>query len=51
MNFESLISFLGRSDWLLLAGLILVLGVAFAEVFTEKPGQTPRSGSNRTHPR
>ena len=51
MNIESFISFLGHTDWLLLTGLILVLGVAFTEVFSEKPGQTPRSGTDRTHPR
>jgi hypothetical protein len=51
MNVDSFISFLVQSPWLFLTGLILVLGVAFADVFSEKPGQTSRPGSGRTRPR
>jgi uncharacterized protein involved in exopolysaccharide biosynthesis len=51
MNVESFISFLSRSNWFFLAGLILLLAAAFALTFSEQPGQNPPSGSNRAQPR
>ena len=35
MGFESLISFLIRSDWVFLASWIVLLGAAFAAAFPE----------------
>ena len=35
MSFESLISFLIRSDWVFLASWIVLLGAAFAAAFPE----------------
>jgi hypothetical protein len=51
MNVESFISFLTQSNWFFLTGLILLLGVAFADTFSEKPGQTHPPGRDRSRPR
>jgi uncharacterized BrkB/YihY/UPF0761 family membrane protein len=37
MRFESLISFLIRTNWLFLGGWIVLLGAAFAAAFPEGP--------------
>jgi uncharacterized BrkB/YihY/UPF0761 family membrane protein len=44
MNVESFISFLNHSNWVFLAGMIVLLGAAFAITFSEKPGQNPAIG-------
>jgi hypothetical protein len=51
MNVESFISFLSRSDWVFLAGLIALLGGAFAGCFSDKPVTTRPSGDDPAHPR
>jgi hypothetical protein len=53
MNLESVISFLSHSNWIFLAGLIALLGGAFAVCFSEKPGPTPPSANEgaRARPR
>ena len=51
MNVDSFISFLTQSNWFFLTGLIVVLGVAFADTFSKKPGRDRRSRSKRTPPR
>lgn len=51
MNVESFISFLTQSNWVFLTGLILVLSVAFADTFTEKPGQRHSASRDRRPPR
>jgi uncharacterized protein involved in exopolysaccharide biosynthesis len=51
MNVESFISFLSHSNWVFLAGLILLLAAAFAVTFSEKPGPTHPSGKDRARPR
>jgi len=51
MNLESFISFLSHSNWVFLAGLILLLGGAFAVTFSEKSGPNRPSGSDRPRPR
>ena len=51
MNVESFISFLSRSDWVFLAGLVLLLSAASAVSFSEKPGHNPPSGNDRIRPR
>ncbi len=50
MNVESFISFLSHSDWIFLAGMILLLGAAFAMTFSEKPGRNRPSGRERARP-
>lgn len=37
MSIEPLISFLVQSNWVFLAGWILLLGTAFAACFSEQP--------------
>ncbi len=39
MNIEPLISFLVQSNWVFLAGLMLLLGTAFAASFPERPSR------------
>ena len=51
MNVDSIVSFLIQTPWVFLVGLILILGVAFADTFSEKPGQSHPSRTQRTPPR
>jgi pimeloyl-ACP methyl ester carboxylesterase len=51
MNVESFISFLSHSNWIFLAGLVLLLGGAFTVCFFDKPGHNRSTGSDRTPPR
>jgi hypothetical protein len=50
MNIESFISFLSHSDWVFLAGLILLLAAACAVTLSEKPRPGQPSGNDPTHP-
>jgi putative exporter of polyketide antibiotics len=43
MSFESLISFLIRSDWVFLASWIVLLGAAFAAAFPEGPAASRKN--------
>jgi len=49
MNVDGLVRFLGRSNWIFLAGWILLLGAAFAVSFPERrvPVRNRRSGSDQ----
>jgi uncharacterized BrkB/YihY/UPF0761 family membrane protein len=51
MNVDSFVSFLTQSTWVFLTGLILLLGIAFADTFSEKPGKKHSSDSRRAKPR
>jgi hypothetical protein len=51
MNGEFFVSFLMQTPWVFLVGLILILGVALAGTFSEKPGRSHPSGTERTRPR
>jgi len=51
MNVESFISFLTHSDWVFLAGLILLLAAACAVTFSEKPRLGKPSANDRSRPR
>jgi hypothetical protein len=51
MNLESLFSFLIQSPWVFLTGLVLILCVAFADTFSQKPGPSRPSRTEHTPPR
>jgi len=51
MNLEVMSSLLVQSNWIFLAGWLLLLVTAFGLCFSEKSTRKPPARSNFTHPR
>jgi hypothetical protein len=53
MNLEAISSLLVQSNWVFIAGWLLLLAAAFAVSFPEKPapGPNPQGDSDRARPR